>query len=178
MNFRGIKAATILAAVLLTAQSNNAGALVAQSASSALHSDTFVGGTNNSAKRESVSHRKKEAFGKGDSYAKTYASKLFQTYSGHITIEQKNIPNKISVTRGSTIQLNLENRPDSTWYVVTDDKVARINSNATNGNMTKIVLEAVGNGTTKLILDNVLAQDDKYKVLTTKRMRLIVVETK
>lgn len=111
-------------------------------------------------------------------YMKSYASKLFQTYSGHITIEQKNIPKKIAVTKGSTIQLNLENKPGTIWYIVNDDKIAKIKSNEENGAVRNVILEATGKGSTKLIFDNILTQDNNYKVLTTKRMRLIVDDAK
>lgn len=112
------------------------------------------------------------------SYTKSYASKLFQTYSGHITIEQKNIPKKIAVTKGSTIQLNLENKPETIWYIVNDDKVAKIKTNKENGSVRNVILEASGKGSTMLILDNILTKDNDYKVLTTKRMRLIVDDAK
>lgn len=112
------------------------------------------------------------------SYAKSYASKLFQTYSGHITIEQKNIPTKIAVTKGSTVQFNLENKPGTIWYIVNDDKIAKIKSNTESGTGRKVILEATGKGSTKLIFDNILTQDGNYKVLTTKRMRLIVDDAK
>lgn len=115
---------------------------------------------------------------KNVSYAKSYASKLFQTYSGHITIEQKNIPSKIAVTKGSTIQFNLENKPGTIWYIVNDDKIAKIKSNTENGAVRKVVVEAVGKGSARLIFDNILTQDGNYKVLTTKRMRLIVDNAK
>lgn len=112
------------------------------------------------------------------SYTKSYASKLFQTYSGHITIEQKNIPTKIAVTKGSTVQFNLENKPGTIWYIVNDDKIAKIKSNTESGTGRKVILEATGKGSTKLIFDNILTQDGNYKVLTTKRMRLIVDDAK
>ncbi len=128
--------------------------------------------------QESSTGKTAETSSKDVSYTKSYASKLFQTYSGHITIEQKNIPSKIAVTKGSTLQFNLENKPGTIWYIVNDDKIAKIKSNTESGTGRKVILEATGKGSTKLIFDNILTQDGNYKVLTTKRMRLIVDNAK
>lgn len=250
MSFKALKFATIITAILVTAMPDPADALVAQSASSAMRSDNFVGDSNSNRaelkkrqkererqRKEEQKHREKELreqkkrmelqqklnslrqkeqarevdggipSGSLDNerqeiekqlqqlnsssgntakktsssdipYTKSYASKLFQTYSGHITIEQKNIPKKIAVTKGSTIQLNLENKPGTIWYIVNDDKVAKVKSNKENGPVRNVVLEAVGKGSTKLIFDNILTENNNYKVLTTKRMRLIVDDAK
>lgn len=250
MSFKVLKFATIITAILVTVVPDPADALVAQSASSAMRSDNFVGDSNSNKtelkklQKERERQRKEEqkrqekalrdqkkrmelqqklnalrqkeqargtengipasnsdneqqeiekqlqqlnsslgnASKKASSpevpYTKSYASKLFQTYSGHITIEQKNIPKKIAVTKGSTIQLNLENKPGTIWYIVNDDKVAKIKSNKENGSVRNVVLEATGKGSTKLIFDNILTENNNYKVLTTKRMRLIVDNAK
>ena len=90
---------------------------------------------------------------------KHYASKLFSSLSGHITIEQKNIPRKISVTQGSTVQLNLENDPDTLW---------------TSGNVRTVVFETVGRGKTRIIMDYISTKTSAYKVIFTKRMLLMV----
>lgn len=107
-------------------------------------------------------------------YTKTYAAKLFKTLSGHITIEQKNIPKKIAVTQGSTLQLDLEEKPEAIWYVDIDESIAKISSNTVNGNTRSIVLETIGKGIFRLSLDNISVKNSDYKVLSTKKMRLIV----
>ena len=67
----------------------------------------------------------------GYGYTKKYASKLFKTYSGYITIEQKNIPNRLSVTQGSTIQINLLEKPDTIWYVELNEDGTALKNPAT-----------------------------------------------
>ena len=110
----------------------------------------------------------------GPAYAKHYASKLFQTYSGHITIEQKNIPRKIAITKGSTVQLNLAETKDAIWHIETNDKVAKVKSNAVQGDKRIVIFEGVGKGNAKLLLDNISVKPNDYKVLVRKRMLLIV----
>lgn len=105
---------------------------------------------------------------------KHYASKLFSSLSGHITIEQKNIPRKISVTQGSTVQLNLENDPDTLWYFSFDKDVAKIKSDKTSGNVRTVVFETVGRGKTRIIMDYISTKTSAYKVIFTKRMLLMV----
>lgn len=110
----------------------------------------------------------------GPAYAKHYASKLFQTYSGHITIEQQNIPRKIAITKGSTVQLNLTENKEAIWHIEINDKVAKIKSNAVQGDKRIVILEGIGKGNAKLLLDNISIKPNDYKVLVRKRMLLIV----
>ena len=110
----------------------------------------------------------------GPAYAKHYASKLFQTYSGHITIEQQNIPRKIAITKGSTVQLNLTENKEAIWHIEINDKVAKIKSNAVQGDKRIVILEGIGKGNAKLLLDNISIKPNNYKVLVRKRMLLIV----
>lgn len=110
----------------------------------------------------------------GPAYNKHYASKLFQTYNGHITIEQKNIPKKIAITQGSTLQLDLVETPDAFWHMEMDENVVKIKTSSVNGNKRILILETVGRGSTRIILDNILAKANDYKVLVAKKMLIIV----
>ena len=112
----------------------------------------------------------------GYGYTKKYASKLFKTYSGYITIEQKNIPSRIGVTKGSTIQFNLKETPDAIWYVELDEKIGKIISNKVNGNQRILIIQAINAGNTRLFLDNISIKDKKYKVIFSKKMSLLVDE--
>ena len=86
----------------------------------------------------------------------------------------KNIPKKIAVTQGSTLQLDLEEKPEAIWYVDIDESIAKVSSNTVNGNTRSIVLETIGKGRFRLSLDNISVKNSDYKVLSTKKMRLIV----
>lgn len=107
-------------------------------------------------------------------YNKHYASKLFSTLSGHITIEQKNIPKRIGITQGSTIQLNLKNDPNTLWFFELDNKVAKIKSDKANGDQRTVIIETVGKGNTKMILDYLSTKTSEYKVILSKRMLIMV----
>lgn len=110
----------------------------------------------------------------GANYAKHYASKLFQTYSGHITVEQQNIPRKIAVSKGSTMQFNLNEMADTIWNIELNEKVAKIKSNTVQGDKRIVILETLNNGNSKLLFDQISVKPNNYKVLTRKRMLLIV----
>lgn len=110
----------------------------------------------------------------GYGYTKKYASKLFKTYSGYITIEQKNIPNRLSVTQGSTIQINLLEKPDTIWYVELNEDVGRIMLNKVEGNKRTLVIRTINEGKTRLFLDNISIKNNKYKVIFSKKMSLLV----
>lgn len=107
-------------------------------------------------------------------YNKHYASKLFSTLSGHITIEQKNIPKRIGITQGSTIQLNLKNDPDTLWFFDLDNKIAKIKSNTTEGDHRVVIIEALEKGNTKMIVDYLSTKTSAYKVISSKRMLIMV----
>lgn len=188
MNFRCVCIGLGLFNFLFLCSATEAGAVVVQSASDALRSDIFVKGTqSNSAtarkkrETESAKHKTKESDATQTSknnesvspYTK-HASKLFQTYSGHITIEQNNIPRRIAISKGSTLQLNLNEQKDAIWNIETNNKIVRIKSNTVNGDKRILILEAVNKGKTKLLIDNILTQKNNYKVLVKKRMLLIV----
>ena len=112
----------------------------------------------------------------GYGYTKKYASKLFKTFSGYITIEQKNIPSRIGVTKGSTLQINLKETPDAIWNVELDEKIGKITSNKVNGNQRILIIQAINSGNTRLFLDNISIKDKKYKVIFSKKMSLLVDE--
>lgn len=112
----------------------------------------------------------------GYGYTKKYASKLFKTYSGHITIEQKNIPSRLGVTKGSTIQFNLLETPDTIWHIEIDKKIGKISSNKADGGQRILVIQAIDTGTTPLFLDNISIKDNKYRVIFSKKMSLVVDE--
>lgn len=167
---------------------SEAGAVVVQSASEALRSDIFVKGakSNSDTNRETREAEKAKQKTKDSKAAQTtshsepaspytkHASKLFQTYSGHITIEQNNIPRRIAISKGSTLQLNLNEQKDTIWNIEMNNKIARIKSDTVNGDKKILILEAINKGKTKLLIDNILTQKNNYKVLVKKRMLLIV----
>lgn len=112
----------------------------------------------------------------GYGYTKKYASKLFKTFSGHITIEQENIPKRLSVTKGSTIQFNLTETPNAFWNVDLDEKIGKILINQVNGNQRFLVIQAVAPGNTRLFLDHISTQKNKFKVIFNRNMSLLVDE--
>lgn len=105
---------------------------------------------------------------------KHYASRLFSTLSGHITIEQNDIPRKIAVTAGSEIQLNLENEADKKWFFNLDDKIAKIKSEKVENGRKIVVIKTIGKGRTRMILDYLSTANANYKLLTSKRMLIMV----
>ena len=110
----------------------------------------------------------------GYGYSKKYAKKLFKTFSGHITIEQENIPQRLGVTKGSTIQLNLEETPDTIWSIDLDEKIGKITVNRVTGQKRIVIIQAVASGNTRLFLDNISIKDKKYRVIFSKKMTLLV----
>lgn len=119
---------------------------------------------------------KKQNPNAGYGYAKKYANKLFKNYSGHITIEQENIPSRLGVTVGSTIQFNLQETPDAIWSVELDEEIGKILLNKAHNNQRTLVIEAVAEGNTRIFLDNISIKDNKYRVLFKKKMSLLVDE--
>lgn len=112
----------------------------------------------------------------GYGYTQKYASKLFKSYSGYITVEQKDIPKRLSITKGSTLQINLIETPDSIWNVELDENIGKITINKVQGNRRILVIHAINTGSTRLFLDNVSIKDNKYRVIFSKKMSLTVEE--
>ena len=112
----------------------------------------------------------------GYGYTQKYASKLFQTFSGYITVEQKDIPNRLGVTKGSTIQFNLVETPDAIWAVELDEKIGKILRNSSDGKTRTLVIQAVAAGNTRLFLDNISTKDNDYRIIFSKKMSLLVDE--
>lgn len=110
----------------------------------------------------------------GPDYAKSYASKMFKTLSGYITIEQANLPRRISVTKGSTLQLNLKNEPDTFWNVEVDPKLLKIRTNQAQDGQWVVVIETLANGSSSVIMDYISTQTSNYKVLSTKKFNIWV----
>lgn len=119
-------------------------------------------------------YRTKQNPDAGYGYSKKYAKKLFKTFSGHITIEQENIPQRLGVTKGSTIQLNLEETPDTIWSIDLDEKIGKITVNRVTGQKRIVIIQAVSSGNTRLFLDNISIKDKKYRVIFSKKMTLLV----
>ena len=119
-------------------------------------------------------YRTKQNPDAGYGYSKKYAKKLFKTFSGHITIEQENIPQRLGVTKGSTIQLNLEETPDTIWSIDLDEKIGKITVNRVTGQKRIVIIQAVASGNTRLFLDNISIKDKKYRVIFSKKMTLLV----
>ncbi len=119
---------------------------------------------------------KKQNSNAGYGYAKKYANKLFKTYSGHITIEQENIPSRLGVTVGSTIQFNLKETPDAIWSVELDEEIGKILLNKAHNNQRTLVIETIAEGNMRIFLDNISIKDSKYRVLFKKKMSLLVDE--
>ena len=112
----------------------------------------------------------------GYGYTQKYASKLFQTFSGYITIEQKNIPNRLGVTKGSFIQFNLEEIPESIWSIEIDENIGKILKNEVVENQRVVVIQIIASGNTRLFLDNISVKDNKYRTIYSKKMSLLVDE--
>ena len=129
-----------------------------------------------SSSEEKIEENKPQNPHAGYGYTKKYASKLFKSYSGYITIEQKNIPSRIGVTKGSTIQINLQETPDTIWNIELDEKIGKITLNKVNGNQRTLVIQAVNSGSTRLFLDNISIKDNNYRVIFSKKMSLMVDE--
>lgn len=156
---------------------------VVQSFGDAIRNDFFVSDSfkpaeskTDQSEKNQIEQEKKQNDNTGYGYAKKYAAKLFKTYSGYITIEQENIPSKITVTKESTIQINLQENSDSFWIIELDKKIGKIVKNKVNGNKRTLIIQAIAKGNTRLILDNISTKNNKYKVIFSKRMNLSVVE--
>lgn len=240
MNLPHIRILAFFAFCFSCCLSTSANAVVAQSASSALRSDTFVGNDKNTANEKALNAAKKKlqkeaaekkakaqkereklarqaleqakgnmgtvstkssnlsntldeltnSMSKSVDAAKDddetradapyvnankhYAAKLFSSLSGHITIEEKNIPKKISVTKGSTIQLNLQDAPETEWFFSFDKSKAKIIKNTVSGNQRIVIFETIDQGRTKIVMDYLSTKPSDYKVLLTKKMVLLV----
>lgn len=112
----------------------------------------------------------------GYGYTQKYASKLFKAYSGYITIEQENIPRKLNIVKGSSIQFNLTEIPDAIWNVDVDEKIAQIVSNKVEKDKRIVVIKLISSGNCRLFLDNISIKDNKYRVIFNKKMSLLVEE--
>lgn len=107
-------------------------------------------------------------------YNKKYASKFFKTISGHITIEQKNLPRKISVSKGSVIELHLKGSEDTFWFLSTNEKSVKVEKNKFENGQTVVVLSAAGKGASRIIMDYISKKSSNYKVLATKKFIVLV----
>lgn len=171
-----------LIGISFLAQTTSSQAVV-QSFGAATRNDFFVSDSfkktepkQNQLEKKQIEQETKQDPNAGYGYAKKYASKRFKIYSGYITIEQKNIPAKITVAQESTIQINLQENPDSFWIIELNEKVGKIVKNELNGNQRTLIIQAIAKGNTRLILDCLSKKDNKFKVIFSKRMNLSVVE--
>lgn len=114
--------------------------------------------------------------GSASEYNKKFASRFFKTISGYITIEQKNLPRKIAISNGSTIELQLDGDADTFWYTTVNDEVLKVEKNKLVNGHTIVILKAIGKGASRVILDHISSQTSSYKVLTTKKFIVIVDE--
>ena len=78
------------------------------------------------------------------------------------------------MTKGSTIQLNLEETPDTIWSIDLDEKIGKITVNRVTGQKRIVIIQAVSSGNTRLFLDNISIKDKKYRVIFSKKMTLLV----
>lgn len=107
-------------------------------------------------------------------YNKKYASRFFKTVSGHITIEQKNIPRKISVSQGSTIELRLKGSEDTFWFLSVNEKVIKVEKNKYENGEVVVILSTIGKGASRIIMDYISKKTSEYKVLGTKKFIVLV----
>ena len=166
------------ASVFLPTFSTNA--VVFQSAKDALTNDIFVDGSRAKTQGHGADGNYISIEGNGQNpqadykYNKTYASKIFKSYSGHITIRQKDIPARLNVKKGSTIQFNLQETPETVWNVEIDENIGKVVVNQVQGNIRMIIIQTNNIGNCVVYLDSVSLKNKQYKVTYSKQMTLIV----
>lgn len=108
-------------------------------------------------------------------FNRSCAAKLFRKLCGNLVFTEEGMPPKISVVKGSVIELQLENKPRSFWKILNSRKDVLQKQTVTRENGTLIVkYKAGGKGETKLSLYNMAKNDDDYSVTKVKFFRVYV----
>ena len=109
-------------------------------------------------------------------YQKKLASRFQKAISGYITIEQKNLPKRIVISRDAVVQLELDAQADAFWYVQLNEDALSVQKNEVEDGKTVVVLNPVGKGASKVILDFISQSGTEHKVLATKKFNIVVSE--
>lgn len=112
-----------------------------------------------------ISHQNPNA---GYGYAKSYARQLFPVFEGNVTFEEKNIPNKIFVKKGTLIQFLLADSENGFWIVSVNKHILQ-NISQNKNYQDNIQIKALKKGNSQIVLEFLTHQDGKYKV--TKKLR-------
>lgn len=108
-------------------------------------------------------------------FNRSCAAKLFRKLCGNLVFTEEGMPPKVSVVKGSVIELQLENEPRSFWKILNSRKDVLQKQAVTREDGKLIVkYKACGKGETKLSLYNMTKNNDDYTVTKVKFFRVYV----
>lgn len=108
-------------------------------------------------------------------FNRSCAAKLFRKLCGNLVFTEEGMPPKVSVVKGSVIELQLENKSRSFWKILNSRKDVLQKQAVTREDGKLIVkYKACGKGETKLSLYNMAKNNDDYTVTKVKFFRVYV----